>query len=61
MGNNREIVVLRRAQAVDEDEGEAGWCGRAGGVGVGVVEGVVASFEEGHFRIDGEKTELDVK
>lgn len=31
-----------------EDEGEAGWCGRAGGVGVGIMESVGASFEEGH-------------
>lgn len=35
---------------MDEDEGETGWSGRAGGVGVEVVEGVVASFEEGHLQ-----------
>lgn len=34
---------------MNEDECKAGRCGRASGVGVGVVEGVGASFEEGHF------------
>lgn len=35
---------------MNEDEGEAGRSGRAGRVGVEVVEGVVASFEEGHLQ-----------
>lgn len=37
-GEDREVVVLRGAEAVDEDEGLRFGGGRAGGVGVGVVE-----------------------
>lgn len=35
---------------MDEDEGETGWSGLTRGVGVEVVEGVVASFEGGHLQ-----------
>ena len=49
MGEDGEIVVLRGAQAVDENDGLAGGCWGASWVGVCVVEAVGACLYEGHF------------